>query len=210
MPSKTKLIVALAVVCLMVGAGYRLLTHLPYAWNPFYRLDPQPLVMQGGDPYIRALMRTISASESNDPDPYHLMYGGQHFSGDHRPNRCLPIHAGVNKGRCSTAAGRYQMLFSTWRTVSNRYLTPNAQGLILFTPNNQDLAVYRWLQDHSSWQRHNFADMLRANQLDQVLRVLSPTWTSLGYGIADNVFTQRLPNVYQRMLEQELHSTDSP
>ena len=37
---------------------------------------PQPLVMEGGDPYIRALMRTISAAESNTSDPYHVLYGG--------------------------------------------------------------------------------------------------------------------------------------
>jgi muramidase (phage lysozyme) len=35
-----------------------------------------PLVMQGGDPYIRALMRTISMSESNYPNPYAIVHGG--------------------------------------------------------------------------------------------------------------------------------------
>lgn len=39
-----------------------------------------PLAMNSGDPYIRALMRTISVSESNDVNPYGLLYGGEHFS----------------------------------------------------------------------------------------------------------------------------------
>ena len=30
---------------------------------------PEPLAMAGGDPYIRALMRTISAAESNTDQP---------------------------------------------------------------------------------------------------------------------------------------------
>ena len=40
--------------------------------------DFPTLAMSGGDPYIRALMRTISASESNGNDPYVLLYSGDH------------------------------------------------------------------------------------------------------------------------------------
>ncbi|MGB5713726.1 MAG: glycoside hydrolase, partial [Waterburya sp.] len=35
----------------------------------------QPLVMGGGDPYVRALMRTITASEANVTHPYNVVYG---------------------------------------------------------------------------------------------------------------------------------------
>ncbi len=49
-----------------------------------------PLVMKGGDPYIRALMRTITASEALDSNPYTLLYGGKHFSDFSRhPNQCI-------------------------------------------------------------------------------------------------------------------------
>ncbi len=75
-----------------------------------------PLVMTEGNPHVRVLMRTISASESKDStDPYTLLYGGQHFADLSRhPNQCVTIVAGPNKGDCSTAAGRYQLLTSTW------------------------------------------------------------------------------------------------
>jgi muramidase (phage lysozyme) len=36
------------------------------------------------------------------------------------------------------------------------------------------------------------------------LQRLSGTWTSLGYGIEDNAMTGYLPEVYQRMLKEEL------
>lgn len=66
------------------------------------------LVMRGGDPYIRALMRTITASEALDSNPYTLVYGGKHFSDLSRhPNQCITIVSEPHKGECSTAAGRY-------------------------------------------------------------------------------------------------------
>jgi len=74
-----------------------------------------PLVMRGGDPYIRALMRTITASEALDSNPYTLLYGGKHFSNFSRhPNQCITIVSGPHRGECSTAAGRYQILTTTW------------------------------------------------------------------------------------------------
>lgn len=71
--------------------------------------------MQGGDPHIRALMRTISASEANGPRPYSLLYGGQQVHDLSRhPEKCVTIVTGPNKGNCSTAAGRYQIINNTW------------------------------------------------------------------------------------------------
>ncbi|MEO0490245.1 MAG: glycoside hydrolase family protein, partial [Cyanobacteria bacterium J06659_2] len=75
---------------------------------------PAPLEMQGGDPHIRALMRTISASESNTAEPYHVIYGGQHVKDlSQHPEICVDIASGPNAGNCSTAAGRYQFLDKT-------------------------------------------------------------------------------------------------
>lgn len=79
------------------------------------------LVMKGGDPYIRALMRTISASESQDTNPYTQIYGGEHFSDFSRhPNKCVKI-SGPHQGECSTAAGRYQILTITWQEKFRKY-----------------------------------------------------------------------------------------
>lgn len=176
--------------------------------NPEFGTNLPPLVMQGGDPYIRALMRTISASEANDSRPYSILYGGQHVENLSRhPEKCVTIVNGPNKGNCSTAAGRYQLLNKTWYNVAQRY-HPQPSGFLFwksysFQAEYQDRVVYAWLSDRTAWGT-DISGLLRQGKLDSVLRRLSSTWTSLGYGIEDNSITGRLPQVYQTMLQQEL------
>lgn len=166
------------------------------------------LQMQGGDPYIRALMRTISAAESNDPRPYSILYGGEHVKDLSRhPEQCITIISGPNRGNCSTAAGRYQMLNTTWREKAQRYHPQPSQFMVWvsysFEPEFQDAVVHAWLSDSQAWGT-DISELLRKGELNRVLRLLSSTWTSLGYGIEDNSITKRLPVVYQKMLQEEL------
>ncbi|WP_225913931.1 glycoside hydrolase family 24 protein [Leptolyngbya ohadii] len=167
-----------------------------------------PLVMQDGDPYIRALMRTISASESNGPKPYSLLYGGEHFQDfSQHPDRCVPITIGINQGDCTTAAGRYQFITTTWEDQAERY-HPAPAGIWVwrhysFEPEFQDKVVYRWLSDPTAWNA-DLSTLLRQGQLQEVLQILSPTWTSLGYGIETNDMSDRLPQIYEAMLYEEL------
>lgn len=175
-----------------------------------YTGELPPLVMDGGDPYIRALMRTISASEANDSQPYSILYGGKRIDDLSRhPEKCITIVNGPNKGNCSTAAGRYQMLNTTWKEKAERY-HPQPPGFRFwqtysFEPEFQDAVVYAWLSDRQAWGT-DIAALLRQGNLDRVLRLLSDTWTSLGYGIEDNSITPRLPQVYQKMLREELEA----
>jgi len=167
-----------------------------------------PLVMQGGNPYVRALMRTISASESNYVQPYHVLYGGRFLSNlSHHPDKCVTIVAGPNTGQCTTAAGRYQILTPTWEQISGWY-HPQAQQAVSkkfysFEPKFQDQVVYRWLLDEQFWKM-DIAQKLEDGELEEVLDLLSGTWTSLGYGIENNVMTERLPEVYHDVLIEEL------
>lgn len=178
--------------------------------DPTFSDNFPPLVMQGGDPYIRALMRTISASEANGSRPYSLLYRGQRVSDLSRhPERCITIVSGPNKGNCSTAAGRYQMINTTWYALAPRY-HPQPSGFLLwksysFEARYQDKVVYAWLQDSQEWGT-DIAELLRQGKLDRVLKLLSGTWTSLGYGIEDNAMTSSLPKVYQKMLQEELQA----
>jgi muramidase (phage lysozyme) len=167
-----------------------------------------PLMMTGGDPYIRALMRTISASESNEPNPYAVLYGGKQVHDlSHHPQLCVTIVNGPNKGRCTTAAGRYQILYKTWVEKAERY-HPKPSPFLFWTvysfePEYQDSIVHAWLSDRQAWGT-DITSLLRQGKIDQVLRLLSGTWTSLGYGKEDNSMTQYLPKIYQRMLKEEL------
>ncbi len=169
--------------------------------------SPPSLVMTGGDPYLRALMRTISASEAQDSAPYNLLYGGQYFSNLSRhPNQCIAIASGPYQGQCSTAAGRYQFLTSTWlKKVQQYHLKHSKENGISysFEPQLQDRVVYAWLRDRHAW-RTDIADLLEQGKLEQVLRLLSSTWTSLGYGTENNSITPLLSQVYQKVLAEEL------
>lgn len=179
--------------------------------DPIFGTNLPPLVMQGGDPYIRALMRTISASEANDDRPYSILYGGKHVASlSQHPEQCVTIVSGPNKGNCSTAAGRYQLLNTTWYTIAQRY-HPQPSGFLLwksysFKPEFQDRVVYAWLKDPQDWGT-DISLLLQQGKLNQVLQRLSGTWTSLGYGIEDNSITGRLPQIYQKLLRQELQKS---
>ena len=174
-----------------------------------YVASPLPLVMEGGDPYLRALMRTISAAESNTEDPYRLLYGGQRVKDlSVHPDQCVRIVNGPNKDDCTTAAGRYQFLTTTWELEARRY-HPDAPAWYevwerpSFEPEHQDQVVYGWLSDPEAWGT-DIAEQLRAGEVNSVLALLSGTWTSLGYGIEDNSMSALLPQIYDEMLADEL------
>lgn len=176
--------------------------------DPSWDYTPAPLVMRGGDPYIRALMRTISASESNNTRPYSLLYGGDHIQDlSQHPDRCIPIEAGPNVGDCTTAAGRYQFITTTWEEKAKLY-HPRPQGFFLWKEHSfeaqfQDEVVYAWLNDPAAWGV-DLAQLLQAGAVEEVFYILSPTWTSLGYGIESNSMTSELPLIYEQMLQEEL------
>jgi len=172
-----------------------------------------PLAMKAGDPYIRALMRTISASESNVSRPYHVVYGGKYILDLSRhPDWCVKIVNGPNQGKCTTAAGRYQFLSSTWKDKAKRYHPKPANfmmwGDYSFEPEYQDAVVYAWLSDRKFWKT-DISQMLRQDKLTEVLRMLSGTWTSLGYGIETNSLSSSLPKVYREMIKEELKNSGS-
>ncbi|GFE67416.1 glycoside hydrolase family protein [Chroococcus sp. FPU101] len=168
----------------------------------------QPLAMTGGDPYIRALMRTITASESNVTKPYYVLYGGKYVADlSKHPEQCMPILVGPNIGQCSTAAGRYQFLNTTWYEKAQKY-HPRPSGVLWwknysFEPEYQDRVVYAWLNDQSAWGV-NISQKLQQGKIEAVLKLLSPTWTSLGYGIETNSMSPHLSRIYQKMLTEEL------
>ncbi len=175
---------------------------------------PVPLEMEGGDPYIRALMRTISASESHDQHPYGLLYGGSRVDDLSRhPDRCIPIRHGPNRGQCSTAAGRYQFITTTWLEKADLYHPAPRDyafwSVYSFEPEFQDEVVYAWLTDPYAWEG-DLAALLRQGKLEVVLEQLSDTWTSLGYGIETNRRTPMLPQVYETMLEEEMANSQEP
>jgi muramidase (phage lysozyme) len=182
--------------------------------NPaFQAARMPPLVMTDGNPYIRALMRMISASESNDRRPYSVLYGGSHIEDLSRhPSKCIRIVNGPNLNNCSTAAGRYQMLNTTWAKMANKY-HPHPDCILFvfectysFEAEYQDAVVHDWLSDRTAWKM-DIPQLLKEGHLEIVRKRLSSTWTSLGYGIETNSMTPQLAEIYKRLLTEELAKT---
>lgn len=171
--------------------------------------SPLPLEMEGGDPYLRALMRTISAAESNTEDPYRLLYGGDRVSDlSSHPDKCITIVNGPNKDNCTTAAGRYQFLTTTWQRQARNYHPERPAWYEMwekpsFEAEFQDQVVHDWLADPEAWGI-DISVLLRDGDINRVLKLLSGTWTSLGYGIEDNSMSALLPRIYDEMLTEEL------
>jgi muramidase (phage lysozyme) len=212
--SKARGLGALLVLTLALGSlGFQVIPRLSksfilHRFRPNPQMQIAPLAMVGGDPYVRALMRTISASEANDPSPYNLLYGGSRLQDYARhPDTCLAILAGPNVGQCTTAAGRYQFITTTWDEKARDY-HPNPSGWWVWTsysfePEYQDQVVYRWLSDRAAWET-DIPTLLHQGELPEALRLLSGTWTSLGYGIEDNDITPYLGQIYDQILQEEL------
>lgn len=199
----------------VAGASYGLLGGQSPAllWHRWQAGRIAPLAMEGGDPYIRALMRTISASEANDASPYTLLYGGEHVQDLSRhPNRCVPIRRGPNQHLCTTAAGRYQFLSSTWAEKAAHYHPSPPRWFweqYSFAPQYQDQVVYRWLTDTNAWNA-DIPQLLRQGEVQRVFALLSNTWTSLGYGIESNLMTPHLERIYNELLAEELRAQPAP
>lgn len=187
--------------------GWRTLPLLEQA-TPEPEILMTPLAMNGGDPYVRALMRTISASEANYAKPYAIIYGGRTINDLSRhPNRCYPIESGPNVGLCTTAAGRYQFITPTWELVAKQYHPQRSPWWwkqdYSFEPQYQDQVVHDWLSDSSAWS-DDIPSLLRQDRLSDVFKILASTWTSLSSGIEENAITPYLHRVYQEALAEEL------
>ncbi len=205
-------VIAIAIGCIVpiwLVLLFKQPSHRPIENPTFTTVRPAPLMMAGGNPYVRALMRMISASEANDPRPYSVIYGGSHAENIHRhPERCIRIVSGPNINNCSTAAGRYQMINTTWATMAKKYHPEPSCVLFVFQctysfeAQYQDAVVYAWLSDEQAWNM-NIPQLLKDGKLEKVRRRLSSTWTSLGYGIETNTVTPKLAGIYNQLVEEE-------
>lgn len=141
-------------------------------------------------PVARALLETIAGPESKGD--YNVIYGGSQFDDftDH-PRQPVMIQSGPNKGKYSTAAGKYQFLGSTWDDIADRYDIPD------FSPASQDQAA--WALATEEYKRDTGRDLeadLAAGDLSQVAPSLRNQWTSLPGGIEQGINGSAFANAY--------------
>lgn len=120
-----------------------------------------PIALQGIDDNLRKMLMLITFTEGTDHQktPYNELFGYDNFTSfDTHPNIL------VNKNNYkSTAAGRYQILFRTYKQL----------GAGLFTPERQDWMCTELLKWNHSTQfvlNANWASAIKSN---------NRTWASL-------------------------------
>lgn len=127
----------------------------------------------------RAFLAALSSTESPG---YNVLYGGGTFDDYSRhPNVAVPIKSGPNRGKTSSAAGKYQFLGSTWEDVAKRHNLPD------FSPASQDLGAWHYAGE--VYNQATGGDLMEAlasgdpGRINAAAKILSNAWTSLPGGI---------------------------
>lgn len=113
---------------------------------------------------VQAMLKVIRTGEgTSGPNGYNMLFGGGLFSGyAHHPNKTV-----CSGSLCSTAAGAYQLLYSSWEE------TKNAMGLPDFSPQSQDAAAVGRMA-----ARGALSDVMAGNFTSAVQK-LAYEWASL-------------------------------
>ena len=116
---------------------------------------------------VRAFLQTIAFAEGTEnSNGYRMMFTGTLFNSfQAHPNvKNCSLYKG--KPLCSTAAGKYQILKTTWDEVALKL------NLKDFSPQSQDLAAVQLIKQAGAYQ-----DILTGRFDDAVFK-LAPTWAS--------------------------------
>jgi muramidase (phage lysozyme) len=140
----------------------------------------------------RALLDLIAKGESGGR--YGAIYGGMETTDfSKHPNIANVILKGPNAGKKSTAAGRYQFKSDTWDETMRAMGIKNPD----FTPSTQDKAA--WFLAQARYKKESGGgDLLStlrsgdAGKIDEALRFLAKTWTSMQGGIEPNKATPHM------------------
>jgi muramidase (phage lysozyme) len=140
-------------------------------------------------PEAYALLDTISGTES--AGKYDIMYGKKRFSSyaDH-PRQLFSIERGPNKGKKTSAAGRYQFIRDTWDDQASKL------GLKDFSPASQDAAA--WNLAKETYGRGLMQDLRSGDpaKIAAIGKALRHQWTSLPGGIEAGTNASRFARAY--------------
>lgn len=127
---------------------------------------------------LKAFLDMIAYAEgTSGPDGYRTLFGGKLFASyDDHPKIFVPF-----RNTTSSAAGRYQILYRTWRTLQDRL------GLPDFSPDSQDAAATELIRERGA------LNDVMAGRLTQAIGKVSKIWASLpgaGYDQPERKITQ--------------------
>lgn len=162
MTGKNKIII-LATVAVLVAAGIYL---------KYIKMKIEGILNGTGSQSanVKAFLMMIRQCEGTaGANGYKTMFGGKLFTDTSKhPNVCVPY-----KNTCSTAAGAYQFLYGTWRTLAVRLALPD------FGQQSQDLAAIELIREKDALED------VQAGRVDAAINKVRKIWASLpgaGYG----------------------------
>ncbi len=125
-----------------------------------------------GNNNVQAFLRVIRFAEGTaGENGYRTMFGGKLFdvsNGWEHPNICVKFFDKLkNKENCSTAAGAYQFLYSTWSGKRSQL------NLADFSPANQDLAALQLIADKGALED------VKAGRFATAIDKVKKVWASL-------------------------------
>lgn len=129
--------------------------------DPFVTVQPDTPYQ----PNVAAFLQLIRYGESSNTDrAYSTLYGGGQFA-DFSAHPA--IYFALPDGRRTSAAGAYQITYSTWNDLRHSYSLPD------FSPATQDFAAVCLIK-----RRGALSDVL-AGRFDSAIRKCRNEWTSL-------------------------------
>lgn len=151
----------------------------------------------------RAFLDTLAGPESGGD--YNVIYRGDQFNSyDAHPKVWVKIPNGPQKGKYSSAAGKYQFIKPTWDKASG------LAGVEDFSPASQDRAAWALAQEtyRTSTGRDLLADLKSGDQeiMSGIPRALSSEWDSLpGGGQPGTTASQFVQTFNQRLATTSGH-----
>lgn len=151
-------------------------------------------------PEAYALLEAIAKSES--AGSWNVIYGGSKFSdfSDH-PRKYVEIKSGPNKGKLSSAAGKFQILASTYDRVAPKL------GITDFSPTSQQKIA--WHLAKEAYGPELQRDLERGD-VTKVASRLAPIWTSLPGGIEAGTTGTRFKTAYTSALGHPVPPANIP
>lgn len=150
----------------------------------------------------RALLATIGGPGFESNGTYTQRYNQPDFEDfSKHPNTYGKIDRGPNRGLTSNAAGRYQMISTTWNDQAKKL---NLQD---FSPANQDKAAWNLARETyaQTYKGRNLeADLQDPKNLPQIAQALRSQWSSLPGGIEQGGNMKNFAQNFASNLEAEL------
>ncbi|MEO0516483.1 MAG: glycoside hydrolase family 104 protein [Cyanobacteria bacterium P01_A01_bin.116] len=119
------------------------------------------------DVEVRAFLDMLAWSLGTDLNDYKLIFNGEEFDSfaDHPRQRVCTNYLGQRT--CGDAAGRYQIVSTTWDDVGKRIVLDD------FTPESQDKAAVNLLEELGA------IELLKDDEFERAIAQMSYIWPSL-------------------------------